>query len=107
MTREEIVAMAREAGLHSAVLLHLYAGKEAALTDSEHDELRRLERFAALIEQRAQARTLAEPGELHRIVISWTDAGMTLNGQPVNPGILRLENSGAQYESAVKVDVEQ
>ena len=52
MTREEVIRMAREAGLHSAVLLHLYAGKEAALTDSEHDELRRLERFAALVAAR-------------------------------------------------------
>ena len=55
MTRDDIIRMARQAGLHSAVLLHLYDGKEAALTDSEHDELRRLERFAALIEQRAAA----------------------------------------------------
>ena len=43
--KEDIIRMAREAGLHSAVLLHLYGGREAALTDSECDELRRLERF--------------------------------------------------------------
>jgi hypothetical protein len=48
MTRDDIVRMAREAGLHSAVLLHIYAGKEAALTDSERDELRKLERFFKL-----------------------------------------------------------
>ena len=46
---KDIIRMAREAGLHSAVLLHLYDGKEAALTDSERDELRRLGRFAALV----------------------------------------------------------
>ena len=49
MNREDIIRMAREAGLHSAVLLHIYEGKEAALTDSEQDELRRLARFAALV----------------------------------------------------------
>jgi hypothetical protein len=49
MTKEDIIRMAREAGLHSAVLLHIYEGKEAALTDSEQDELRRLQRFAALV----------------------------------------------------------
>jgi len=48
MTRDDILRMAREAGLHSAVLLHIYAGKEAALTDSERDELRKLERFFTL-----------------------------------------------------------
>ena len=49
MNREDIIRMAREAGLHSAVLLHIYEGKEAALTDSEQDELRMLERFAHLV----------------------------------------------------------
>jgi hypothetical protein len=49
MNRDDIIRMAREAGLHSAVLLHIYEGKEAALTDSEQDELRRIERFAALV----------------------------------------------------------
>ena len=53
---KDIIRMAREAGLHSAVLLHLYDGKEAALTDSERDELRRLERFAALIRAAEQDR---------------------------------------------------
>jgi hypothetical protein len=49
MNRDDIIRMAREVGLHSAVLLHIYEGKEAALTDSEQDELRRIERFAALV----------------------------------------------------------
>ena len=49
MNRDDAIRMARESGLHSAVLLHLYAGREAALTDSECDELRRLERFAHLV----------------------------------------------------------
>jgi len=48
MTRDDIIRMAREAGLHSAVLLHIYDGREAALTDSERDELRKLERFFKL-----------------------------------------------------------
>ena len=43
-----VVEMAREAGLHSAVLLYIY-GKESALCDSEIEELRRLEHFAALV----------------------------------------------------------
>ena len=42
------VEMAREAGLHCAVLLYMY-GKESALCDSEIEELRRLERFAELV----------------------------------------------------------
>jgi hypothetical protein len=52
MTTEDIIRLAREAGLHSAVLLHIYGGKESALTKSERDELRRLERFAALLRDR-------------------------------------------------------
>jgi hypothetical protein len=47
--REQVIRMAREAGLHSAVLLHIYGGREGAMTDGEIDELRRLERFAALV----------------------------------------------------------
>lgn len=43
-----VVEMAREAGLHCAVLLYIY-GKESALCDSEIEELRRLEAFAALV----------------------------------------------------------
>lgn len=62
MNRDDIIKMAREAGLHSAVLLHIYEGKEAALTDSEQDELRRLERFAALVAsaERAECATVCE-----------------------------------------------
>ena len=48
MTKDDITRMAREAGLRSAVLLHMY-GKEDALCDSEIEELRQLERFAALV----------------------------------------------------------
>jgi hypothetical protein len=48
LSRDDIIRMAREAGLHSAVLLHIYDGREAALTDSERDELRKLERFFKL-----------------------------------------------------------
>jgi hypothetical protein len=43
-----VIEMAREAGLRSAVLLHMY-GKESALCDSEIEELRQLERFAEIV----------------------------------------------------------
>lgn len=49
MTLDDILRMAREVGLHSAVLLHIYDGREGALTDQELAELQRLERFAALV----------------------------------------------------------
>jgi len=48
MTKDDIIRMAREAGLHSAVLLHIY-GKEAALCDSEIEELRQIKAFANLV----------------------------------------------------------
>jgi hypothetical protein len=43
--REDIIKMAREAGLRSAVILHLYGGKEGALCDSEIEELAQIERL--------------------------------------------------------------
>ena len=43
-----IIEMAREAGLRSAVLLHVY-GKESALCDSELEELEQIKWFAALV----------------------------------------------------------
>jgi hypothetical protein len=43
--KEDIIKMAREAGLRSAVILHLYGGKEGALCDSEIEELAQIERF--------------------------------------------------------------
>ena len=46
--KRTIMEMAREAGLRSAVLLHMY-GKESALCDSEIEELGQLERFAELV----------------------------------------------------------
>jgi hypothetical protein len=49
MTREDILKLARMVGLRSAVLLHIYDGREGALTDQELAELQRLERFAALV----------------------------------------------------------
>ena len=45
MNRDDIIRMAREAGLRSAVILHLYGGKEGALCDSEIEELAQIERF--------------------------------------------------------------
>jgi hypothetical protein len=48
MTREDILKLARVVGLRSAVLLHIYDGKEGALTDQELAELQRLERFFRL-----------------------------------------------------------
>jgi hypothetical protein len=41
----DIIRMAREAGLRSAVILHLYGGKEGALCDSEIEELAQIERL--------------------------------------------------------------
>jgi hypothetical protein len=49
MTQEDILKLARVVGLHSAVLLHIYDGRDGALTDQELAELQRLERFAALV----------------------------------------------------------
>ena len=49
-----IIEMAREAGLRSAVLLHVY-GKESALCDSELEELEQIKWFAALVRAEAQA----------------------------------------------------
>ncbi len=49
MTKDDIMRMAREAGLHSAVLLRIYDDREAALCDSEIAELRKIERFANLV----------------------------------------------------------
>lgn len=44
----DVIEMAREVGLLSAVLLYMY-GKESALCDSEIKELRQFERFAELV----------------------------------------------------------
>jgi 50S ribosomal subunit-associated GTPase HflX len=52
---DDIIRMAREAGLRSAVLLHAW-GKEDALCDSEIEELRQIERFAALVAAPLQER---------------------------------------------------
>jgi hypothetical protein len=60
--KEDIIKMAREAGLRSAVILHLYGGKEGALCDSEIEELAQIERFAALVAARcAEIAHEAEP----------------------------------------------
>ena len=47
-SKEDILHMAKEAGVRSAVLLHIY-GKEESLCRSELEELRQIERFAALV----------------------------------------------------------
>ena len=57
--KRQVVEMAREAGLRSAVLLHMY-GKENALCDSEIEELRQLERFAELVRADALAEQPAQ-----------------------------------------------
>ena len=49
MTQDDIIRMARMVGLRSAVLLHIYDGREGALSDSELNELRNIERFATLV----------------------------------------------------------
>ena len=85
MDRDNIIRMATEAGLRSAVLLHIYGGKEAALTDSELDELRGLKHFAALVakhEREACAKVAEEPYEFtseesHRIAAAIRARGNT------------------------------
>jgi hypothetical protein len=85
MTKEDIIRMAREAGLHSAVLLHIYEGKEAALTDSEQDELRRIERFAALVaasDREACAKVCADGIKAHHYpMLSEVAAAIRARGQ--------------------------
>ena len=49
MTQEDILKLARVVGLRSAVLLHIYDGREGALTDQELAELQRIERFATIV----------------------------------------------------------
>ena len=60
MTKDDITRWAQKAGLHSAVLLHIYGGREAALTDSERDELGRIERFASLVAAAEREAVIAE-----------------------------------------------
>jgi hypothetical protein len=52
MGKEDILKMAREAGLSSPILLQMYGGKEDALCDSEIANLRQIERFANLVAER-------------------------------------------------------
>lgn len=49
MTLEQITALAKEAGLHSALILSIYGNTES-LTSSETVELKRIHDFAKLIE---------------------------------------------------------
>lgn len=44
-----VLQIAKQAKLRTAVLLHIYGGKEDALCDSEIKELRQIEHFAELI----------------------------------------------------------
>ena len=68
-----VIEMAREAGLHCAVLLYIY-GKESALCDSEIEELRRLERFAELVRADERNSWPAEMEAMERQVNILTDA---------------------------------
>lgn len=56
--REDIIEMAREAGLPSAMILHLYEGNERALCDSEIEELERIMKFAELVAAAERKRAL-------------------------------------------------
>ncbi len=49
VTLEQITALAKEAGLHSALILSIYGNTES-LTSSETVELKRIHDFAKLIE---------------------------------------------------------
>jgi hypothetical protein len=71
MVQDDIMRMAREAGLKSAVLLHIYDGREGALSDSELNELRNIERFASLIasaEREACAKVCDELADASNLV---------------------------------------
>jgi len=46
---DKTIQMAREAGIHAAKLLHAYGNNKKALCHSEIEELRQIERFAALV----------------------------------------------------------
>jgi hypothetical protein len=62
---QDIIRMAREAGLRSAVLLHMW-GKEDALCDSEIEELRQIERFAELVRADEREACAEKTGEFAR-----------------------------------------
>jgi hypothetical protein len=70
MNRDDIISMAREAGLRSAVILHLYGGKEGALCDSEIEELAQIERFAALVAA-AEREACAKLCEDKNTLLAW------------------------------------
>lgn len=65
MTKDEIIRMAKEAGLRSAVLLGAYGNKLDALTDSEQDELEAVVYFAALVAAH-EREACAQACESHR-----------------------------------------
>jgi hypothetical protein len=70
MTRDDIIRMAREAGLRSAVILHLYGGKEGALCDSEIEELAQIERFFHMA-QAAEREACAKVCEDKNTLLAW------------------------------------
>ena len=49
MNREEIIRMAREAGVRVARMLHAMDGNEEALTETEARDIAAIERFATLV----------------------------------------------------------
>ena len=55
LTRDEILFMARRAGVRSAAILHMFNGNENALNAYELEDLERLEHFAALVDEAATA----------------------------------------------------
>ena len=73
LSKDEVLQMAREAGLRSAVLLHIHRGKEAALTDSELDDLIFTERFANL----CRADLVAENERLTKLLMKWCNDAMS------------------------------
>ena len=49
MTPGQVIELAKQAGFHSASLLHIYCGRVDALCDSEIKELEVIKRFAELV----------------------------------------------------------
>lgn len=49
MTQDQVIELAKQAGLRSPLILHAYNGNVGALCDSEIEELESIQRFAELL----------------------------------------------------------
>jgi hypothetical protein len=97
MTREDILKLARVVGLRSAVLLHIYDGRDGALTDSELDELQRLERFFRLAYECGAAAQREKVAAWMRSMGYATGHGDTTEGL--------LDHLGTQIAEGLKIEM--